>query len=238
MGRLNAAALVAAALALAGLAPSALAQDAQPSEPPPETGGAAPPGPPTGAQAPVEGMPAVPYANEIAVAADRNRIDRLLLVALVRAESNFNPEVTSRAGARGLTQLMPATARLLGLRVRKGVDERVDPVRALDARRALPARPARPLPRQDKALPRRLQRRPARGRSATVASRRTARRATTCARSSSTAPSTARSWPRRASSTARRAATSVRVRVNLRMRRTGWLEEQRAGGRESDGGLA
>jgi soluble lytic murein transglycosylase-like protein len=115
------------------LAPAAIAQDAPPSEPPPDTGGAAPPGPPAGAHAPVEGMPAVPYANEIAAAADRNRIDRLLLVALVRAESNFNPQVTSRAGARGLTQLMPGTARLLGLRVRKGVDERVDPARALDA---------------------------------------------------------------------------------------------------------
>jgi soluble lytic murein transglycosylase-like protein len=79
-------------------------------------------------------MPAVPYANEIAVAADRNRIDRLLLTALVRAESNFNPEVTSRAGARGLTQLMPGTARLLGLRVdRRGTDERIIPAKALDA---------------------------------------------------------------------------------------------------------
>ena len=129
-------------LALAGLAPPALAQEAQPSDPPqeaqpsgppPETGGAAPPGPPAGAHTPVEGMPAVPYANEIAAAADRNRIDRLLLVALVRAESNFKPQATSRAGARGLTQLMPGTARLLGLRVRKGLDERVDPERALDA---------------------------------------------------------------------------------------------------------
>ena len=99
------------------------------------TGGAAPPPPPAGAQAPVEGMPAVPYANEIAVAADRNRIDRLLLTALVRAESNFDPDVTSRAGARGLAQLMPATARLLGLRVDRGrgVDERVVPAKNLDA---------------------------------------------------------------------------------------------------------
>ena len=133
------AALAAAVLALAALAPAAVAQEAQPSEPaqeePQPTGGAAPPGPPAGAQAPVEGMPGIPYANEIAAAADRNRVERLLLAALVRAESNFDPDVTSRAGARGLTQLMPGTARMLGLRVdlRKGTDERIVPERALDA---------------------------------------------------------------------------------------------------------
>ena len=127
MGRF--ATVAAAALALA-LAPAAAAQEEQ--QP---TGGAAAPGPPSGAQAPVEGMPAVPYAAEIAAAADANGIDRLLLTALVRAESNFDHDVTSRAGARGLTQLMPATARSLGLRVdmRKGVDERVIPEKALDA---------------------------------------------------------------------------------------------------------
>jgi soluble lytic murein transglycosylase-like protein len=80
-------------------------------------------------------MPAVPYASEIAAAADASGIDRLLFTALVRAESNFDHDATSRAGARGLAQLMPGTARLLGLRVdlRKGVDERVVPARCLDA---------------------------------------------------------------------------------------------------------
>ena len=79
-------------------------------------------------------MPAVPYANEIAAAADRNGVDRLLLTALVRAESNFDPDVTSRAGARGLTQLMPGTARALGLRVdaKRGIDDRIVPEKALD----------------------------------------------------------------------------------------------------------
>jgi soluble lytic murein transglycosylase-like protein len=80
-------------------------------------------------------MPLVPYANEIAAAADRNRVDRLLFAALVRQESHFDPDVTSRAGARGLTQLMPGTARLLGLRVdlRKGIDDRIVPAKALEA---------------------------------------------------------------------------------------------------------
>ena len=115
---------MAAALACAG---PAAAQES--------TGGAAPPPPPAGAHAPVEGMPAVPYAAEIAAAADANRVDRLLLTALVRAESNFDPDVSSRAGARGLTQLMPSTARLLGLRVDRGrgIDERIVPAKNLDA---------------------------------------------------------------------------------------------------------
>jgi soluble lytic murein transglycosylase-like protein len=128
MGRLYAAA-VAAVLALCAFAPPAFAQ----GDNAPPTGGQAPPPPPAGAQAPVEGMPAVPYASEIAAAADAYRIDRLLLTALVRAESNFDPDVTSRAGARGLTQLMPATARMLGLRVDPRVDERIIPAKNLDA---------------------------------------------------------------------------------------------------------
>jgi soluble lytic murein transglycosylase-like protein len=82
---------------------------------------------------PLEGMPDVPYAAQIAGAADAYSIDRLLLTALVRQESNFQPRVTSRSGARGLTQLMPGTARMLGLRVSRRVDERIDPVLNLDA---------------------------------------------------------------------------------------------------------
>lgn len=80
-------------------------------------------------------MPAVPYAAEIAAAADANGVDRLLLTALVRQESNFDPDVTSRSGARGLTQLMPGTARGLGLRVdaKRKIDDRVVPAKALDA---------------------------------------------------------------------------------------------------------
>ena len=42
-------------------------------------------------------------------------VDASLVSALIRAESNFQPRAISRKGARGLMQLMPATARRLSV---------------------------------------------------------------------------------------------------------------------------
>lgn len=47
---------------------------------------------------------------------DGFRIDKALLLALVRQESNFNPHAVSPMGARGLMQLMPSTARFVSAR--------------------------------------------------------------------------------------------------------------------------
>jgi hypothetical protein len=57
----------------------------------------------------------IPYAAEIRQAAVANGIDPLLLTSLVYAESNFHPNAVSSCGAVGLTQLMPKTARGLGV---------------------------------------------------------------------------------------------------------------------------
>jgi soluble lytic murein transglycosylase-like protein len=48
-------------------------------------------------------------------AASANRVDPALVEAIIGAESGFDPTATSRAGARGLMQLMPQTAAELGV---------------------------------------------------------------------------------------------------------------------------
>jgi soluble lytic murein transglycosylase-like protein len=57
----------------------------------------------------------VPYAAQITAAAKANGLDPALLAGLIKQESGFNPNAGSGAGARGLTQLMPATAAALGV---------------------------------------------------------------------------------------------------------------------------
>lgn len=77
---------------------------------------AAPP-PVFAAPAPRHGVPvgALPYASLVAAAAAEHGLPEALLHAVIRAESNYDPQAVSLKGAAGLMQLMPDTARELGV---------------------------------------------------------------------------------------------------------------------------
>jgi peptidoglycan DL-endopeptidase CwlO len=66
-------------------------------------------GPGTGA------LTGTPYAQLFTSAGTRYGVDPALLSAISKAESGYQPSAISSAGARGLMQLMPGTARSLGV---------------------------------------------------------------------------------------------------------------------------
>ncbi|MBR1424905.1 lytic transglycosylase domain-containing protein [bacterium] len=53
--------------------------------------------------------------NMVNQIARKNGVDEKLVQALIKQESGFNPNATSKAGAMGLMQLMPATAKAMGV---------------------------------------------------------------------------------------------------------------------------
>jgi soluble lytic murein transglycosylase-like protein len=68
----------------------------------------------------------VRFSPMIDAVASRNQLNPELLHAVIRAESAYDPRAVSSAGAVGLMQLMPATAKRYGVRNRR------DPVSNLD----------------------------------------------------------------------------------------------------------
>jgi soluble lytic murein transglycosylase-like protein len=56
-----------------------------------------------------------PYHGIITQVAGRYEVDPSLIRAIIFAESGFNPRAKSKKGARGLMQLMPSTAKAMGI---------------------------------------------------------------------------------------------------------------------------
>lgn len=50
------------------------------------------------------------YADDIAISAKNYKVDPYIIAAIIRVETNFNPNKVSKKGAVGLMQLMPNTA--------------------------------------------------------------------------------------------------------------------------------
>jgi soluble lytic murein transglycosylase-like protein len=57
-----------------------------------------------------------PYAELVSAAATANELPAALLHAVIREESRYNSDATSPKGAGGLMQLMPDTAREMGVK--------------------------------------------------------------------------------------------------------------------------
>jgi soluble lytic murein transglycosylase len=60
----------------------------------------------------------LPYRADLERFSKQNNLDPFLMAALIRQESEFDAKVTSRANARGLTQIEPATGRELSRKLK------------------------------------------------------------------------------------------------------------------------
>jgi soluble lytic murein transglycosylase-like protein len=64
---------------------------------------------------PEEALAARPFADLISTVAASHNVDARLVHAVIEQESNYQARARSKKGARGLMQLMPATARQYGV---------------------------------------------------------------------------------------------------------------------------
>ncbi len=70
--------------------------------------------------------PEIPFYDHILQAAQTYQVDATLIQAIIMAESRYNPRAVSHRGAQGLMQLMPTTAKWLG------VEDSFDPALNID----------------------------------------------------------------------------------------------------------
>jgi soluble lytic murein transglycosylase-like protein len=59
-------------------------------------------------------LKAKPYLDDVKRCAEKYNVDPRLILAVIKTESDFNPMARSSSGARGLMQLLPATAARFG----------------------------------------------------------------------------------------------------------------------------
>jgi soluble lytic murein transglycosylase-like protein len=64
--------------------------------------------------------------NAISVSSKKYGVDENLIRSIIRVESNFNPNVVSSAGAKGLMQLMPENCKDLGVTNPFDIEQNID----------------------------------------------------------------------------------------------------------------
>ena len=72
-----------------------------------------------------EGLQPTKYGDHVLAAARETHVDPALIHAVITVESGYNPAARSSAGAVGLMQLMPGTAK------HYGVKDRLDPAQSI-----------------------------------------------------------------------------------------------------------